>query len=84
MNTKLKPTQPRDNTLQAVILEHLQSKGEITSRDAFSLYGITRLSDVVFKLRRLGWDIESPAVDVTTRYKHTARIAVYSLKGSRV
>lgn len=35
-----------------LVLAHLKSKGSITPREADKLYSITRLADVIFKLRK--------------------------------
>ncbi len=63
---------------KTVVLRHLQSK-TITSKTAFSRYGITRLADVVFKLKGDGHDISTSLESVRTRYGTTATIARYSL-----
>lgn len=34
------------------VLEHLQTKGTITSWEAIQLYRATRLSDIIFKLKK--------------------------------
>lgn len=39
-------------TQQAKILNHLRTRGKITSVEAIGLYGVTRLADVVFKLKK--------------------------------
>lgn len=39
------------------ILEHLQEQGHITSMEAWSQYHITRLAAVIFKLRKMGYNI---------------------------
>lgn len=39
------------------VLEHLQTHNGITSMEAFSLYGITRLSAKIFELRKKGYTI---------------------------
>ena len=39
------------------VLEHLQKHGSITSMEAWSQYHITRLADVIFKLRKRGYCI---------------------------
>tara|TARA_R100000353_G_scaffold7402_1_gene9245 strand:+ start:2868 stop:3086 length:219 start_codon:yes stop_codon:yes gene_type:complete len=41
------------------IKEHLRKRGKITSWDAFTRYGATRLSAIIFELRQKGWDIET-------------------------
>lgn len=46
-------------TKTQAVREHLKINGSITSWQAIQMYGETRLSDVILKLRRKGWDIES-------------------------
>lgn len=40
------------------ILEHLQKYGSITTWDSFSLYGDTRLSDKIYRLKQDGYDFK--------------------------
>ena len=39
-------------TQNEMILQHLKEKGSITSAEAFTLYGVTRLSARIYDLRR--------------------------------
>lgn len=41
------------------IIQHLLNYGSITSMEAFSNYGITRLSAIIFNLRHEGYQIKS-------------------------
>lgn len=66
---------------KVAILEHLRKYPWITSKDAFELYGITRLSARIKDLRELGYDIETVMVDGMTRYGESCRYARYILKG---
>lgn len=48
------------------VAEHLEKYGSITSLDAIHLYNATRLSAIIFNLRKKGWNIETvstPFVD---------------------
>jgi hypothetical protein len=45
----------------AIVLNHLVNIGSITDKDARDLYGITRLADVIYKLKR-----RKPVVDIET------------------
>jgi hypothetical protein len=62
-----------------VILEYLK-RHPITSKEAIKYFGVTRLSDVIFKLRRRGLNIITEMVTVTTRYGNV-EVARYHLKG---
>lgn len=41
------------------LLEHLKTKGSITSMEAIELYGATRLSARIYDFRKLGYAIET-------------------------
>ena len=64
-----------------LVKEHLLAHGSITSWDAINLYGETRLSDVILKLRQKGWDIRTIMVEFTDRYGNNGKYANYVLKG---
>ena len=61
------------------VLQHLQSKGSITSLEAFELYGATRLSAIIFNLRRKGYDIITEDVTGKDRYGSSMTYAKYRL-----
>lgn len=61
------------------ILDHLESKGNITSMEAFTLYGATRLSAIVFDLRKMGYDIETHDIVSKNRYGEHCTFAKYVL-----
>lgn len=43
---------PTRVTKTSQVLDHLQTKGSITSWEAIELYGATRLSAIIFNLRK--------------------------------
>ena len=47
------------NTKAKQVKDHLLNNGHITSWDAIQLYRATRLSDIIFRLRKEGYLIES-------------------------
>jgi hypothetical protein len=51
----------KEDSQVVMVLNHLKSGAEITPLEALKKYGAYRLSDVIFKLRREGFNI------VTTR-----------------
>lgn len=61
------------------ILDHLESKGSITSIEAFSRYGVTKLSAIVFDLRQMGYDIQTIPVETTNRFNEKVTFAKYKL-----
>lgn len=46
-------------TQRKQVLEHLQNKGSITSWDAIVLYHATRLSGIIYDLKKAGYKIIS-------------------------
>lgn len=61
------------------VLEHLRKHGEITSMDAFKLYGCTRLAAVIHEFRKLGYVIDTIEEHGKTRYNTPAKYARYVL-----
>ena len=60
-----------------MIKNHLVEFGNITSMEAFNLYGCTRLSSVIFKLRKRGMDIKTVECYGRNRYNNATRYAKY-------
>ena len=61
------------------ILNHLRINGSITSWEAIQEYGVTRLSAIIFNLRKRGMFIISERVTFTDRYGDKANFAKYVL-----
>lgn len=59
------------------VLDYIDEFGGITSLDAFKDLGITRLSAVVFDLRKLGYNICSETLTAKNRYGEEAHFAKY-------
>lgn len=69
------------NQTQA-IKNHLEKKGFITSMQAFELYGVTRLSAIIYVLRnKYGMDIDTQYNYGMNRYGNNIHYGVYTLKG---
>lgn len=66
-------------SLQDRVLNHLWENGEITSWEAIKEYGITRLSAIIFKLRKQGYIIENEWVNTKNRYGDDVRFVNYKL-----
>ena len=64
---------------QAAVLCYIINHDSITSMEAFEHLGVTRLSAVVYNLKRKGYKIKSEPEQVKTRYGATATISRYSL-----
>lgn len=61
------------------ILRHLQENDGITSWEAIKEYGITRLSAVIFRLRKEGNEITNEWVYSRNRYNEPVKFVRYRL-----
>lgn len=61
------------------VLEHLKEHGSITSMEAIENYGATRLSAIIFNLRKRGYDIGTDTEGGTDRFGHAMTYARYVL-----
>lgn len=64
-----------------LVKEHLLEHGSITSWEAIEKYGATRLSAIIFNLRKQGYDIRTIMREEADRYGNTCQYANYVLKG---
>lgn len=62
------------------VLEHLKKYGHITSLEAISLYSATRLSAIIYNLRKKGYDIETKDIDFTDMFGTKSHYGKYVLK----
>ena len=62
------------------VLRHIQTFGSITSWEAIKEYGITRLSDCIYRLRKEGYKIENENISFTNRFGEKGWFAKYFLK----
>ena len=71
----------RIDTQTADVLAHLKERGHITSLEAIKLFGATRLSAIIYRLRyRYGYDITTNMITVTNRRGKKVDVAQYELK----
>lgn len=61
------------------VKEHLENYGTITSWQAIQQYGATRLSDIIFRLRKQGYDIQTKTECAKDRNGNTCQFAKYIL-----
>ena len=66
-------------TQKQVVLDHLLSGKELSSIEAISLYGATRLGAIIFNLKKEGYVINSRREKVKNRFGHTSNPSVYSI-----
>lgn len=61
------------------VLRHLKENNGITSWEAIKEYGITRLSAVIFRLRRSGLTIVNETIYARNRYNEPVHFVRYKL-----
>lgn len=66
-------------TKTALVLEHLETFGTITSWQAIQEYGATRLSAIIFNLRKHGYDIDTKTELTKDRNGNVCQYAKYIL-----
>jgi len=70
----------KTKTQKSEVLKFMKShKRGITSLQAIELFGATRLSDIIFRLRKDGYDIETQQITKKNRYGHPTTFACYKL-----
>ena len=62
------------------VLNHMRQNGSISSMEAFKLYGATRLSAIIFSLRKRGYEIDTEMHTTKTRYGKNTDYAKYILR----
>lgn len=71
------PNADNSTSQAAEVLRFLKAGGRITSMEAFTLWGITRLAARVFELRGRGEPIESTSIPVRNRNGRMVKVDVY-------
>ena len=62
------------------VLQHLKVKNKITSWESIMEYGVTRLSAVIYMLRKDGYNISSEFKSAKNRYGDMVSFVEYTLK----
>ena len=62
------------------VLAHLKMKKKITSWEAITEYGVTRLSALIYTLRQDGYNISTKFKSAKNRYGDTVSFAEYTLE----
>lgn len=73
-----KTRNPRATNKTKEVLEHLKKYGSITSLEAIELYGATRLSAIIYNLRK-DYEIDGIDSQCTDKYGNTAHYTKYVL-----
>lgn len=69
----------KTKTQKTEVLKYMKSHKGITSIQAFERFGITRLADIIYKLKKDGWDISAESITTKNRYGHVTTYSKYSL-----
>lgn len=64
------------------VLEYLKTFGTITSLEAIEKFGATRLSDIIFRLRKKGYNIITIDMPFTDRFGNHSTYGKYILSNS--
>ena len=64
-------------TQNEAVLEYIRDKGSITSIQAISDLGVTRLAARIADLRKMGHSLKATSVYVTNRYGKAVRCCKY-------
>lgn len=68
-------------TKKEMVLNHLKSGRSITSIEAIELYGATRLSAIIFRLKKEGYAFRTEDVAFTDRFGNKSYYSKYTLFG---
>ena len=66
-------------TKQIKVLEYLKTNGSITSLEAIENFGATRLSAIIFNLKKNGVKIEKENIRIVDRFGDKTYYAKYKL-----
>lgn len=69
-------------TKTQAVLDWLKSNASISSMEAIQNFGATRLSAIIFNLRKAGYDIETVRCEGTDRFGNKMQFARYYLMDS--
>lgn len=64
-----------------MVLQHLKDYDSISTWEAIQQYGITRISDKVFRLKKKGYNIISERIIFINRYGKQGTYSKYKLGG---
>ena len=68
-------------TQKEAVLEYFKTNKTLTQLQAIDLFGATRLSDIVYKLKKEGHRITTDTKETINRYGHKVSYGVYTYKG---
>lgn len=66
-------------TQTSLVLNYLKEGNSITSAEAFELFGATRLSAIIYSLKKQGYNIEMVDIKSTNRFGESCHFGKYTL-----
>lgn len=63
-----------------MVLQHLKDYDSISTWEAIQKYGITRISDKIFRLKKKGYSIIAEDITFTNRYGKKGKYSKYMLE----
>jgi hypothetical protein len=69
-----------ESTKIGKVKAHLKDKGALTLWDAYQLYGVSRLSNIIYLLRGDGMDIKTEEISGKDRNDNPCTYANYTFK----
>ena len=69
----------KEKTQKSEVLRYMQTHKGITSLQAIEKFGATRLSDIIFRLRKEGYEIGTESITKKNRYGHVTTFSRYYL-----
>ena len=61
------------------VLRYMQTHAGITSIQAIEKFGATRLSDIIYRLKKDNYEIKKEQITTKNRYGHSVTYVKYSL-----
>lgn len=68
-------------TQKQAVLQYVKDFGSISSMEAFGDLGVTRLADVVYKLKKDGYTVKSTTESTVNRYGNKVNFSRYVIEG---
>ena len=65
------------------ILKHLQRYGSITTWESFEMYGDTRLSDKIYRLKQDGYEFDEEWLSKRNRFGQPVQFKKYILRSGK-
>lgn len=78
MKAKIQEIIKKSNSQKEAVLNHLKEFGSIDAMNALNNYGAYRLSDIILKLRRDGFEIQTEMIPHVSHFGEKGKFARYN------